>query len=43
MIRNYAKFALRYARWHEIPLWSLLYIWFWIPGQIVSHLYRKIF
>jgi GT2 family glycosyltransferase len=43
MIRNYAKFALRYARWYEIPLWSLLYVWFWIPGQTVSHLYRKIF
>jgi GT2 family glycosyltransferase len=26
MIRNYARFALRYARWYEIPPWSLLYI-----------------
>lgn len=41
MIRNYARFALRYASWYDFPGWFLLYIGFWIPGQIVSHLYRK--
>lgn len=41
MIRNYAKFALEFMKWYEFPIWFLLYILFWVPGQLVSHLYRK--
>jgi GT2 family glycosyltransferase len=26
MVRNYAKFALRYARWYELPFWMIIYI-----------------
>ncbi len=41
MIRNYAKFAFKHARWYELPLWFVLYILFWVPGQFVGYLFRK--
>lgn len=38
MIKNYAKFALTWAKWYQLPFWFLLYALFWVPGQIIGYI-----